>query len=350
MKTKELISVILPVYNVEDYINKCIHSIVNQDYTNLEIILVDDGSKDSSGSICDRWAMLDNRIMVYHIDNHGVSHARNLGKEKSHGSWLTYVDPDDWLEESLYSKAMNRIIKDKSIDMLFWDYSRYEKKKKIRPNHFSSEKVDFYANDMIDVQCSILENDCHKNQSYYALRSPCTELIRRELALAADFPEDIYMGEDTCYILQCVSNASHIQYMNYPGYVYRIQEKSVVHSFQKKRGTATERLSMWIMEYARQSGNVRLLHASYLNHVHNIVAMLNYYVDFNLKGVINDKECDLFVYELQSSKYYYIVQKNIKSIRLRLKERLFLELLNSRQWKLLKIYKKIRLNSVMEHC
>ena len=106
-----LISVIVPVYNVEKYLNKCVHSILEQTYRNLEIILVDDGSTDNSGVLCDELSKSDKRIAVFHQKNGGLSSARNLGIKNSHGQMLSFIDSDDFIErdmlEVLYSHLMN---------------------------------------------------------------------------------------------------------------------------------------------------------------------------------------------------------------------------------------------------
>ena len=91
----EKISVIIPVFNVEKYLNECIHSVLNQTYKNLEIILVDDGSLDNSGKMCDDFAKQDSRIVVIHKTNGGLSSARNVGIEISTGAYLSFVDSDD---------------------------------------------------------------------------------------------------------------------------------------------------------------------------------------------------------------------------------------------------------------
>ena len=94
------ISIIIPIYNVEAYLDKCISSILHQTYKNLEIILVDDGSPDSCGTICDKYAKIDNRINVIHKKNGGLSDARNAGLKIATGEWITFVDSDDWLESN----------------------------------------------------------------------------------------------------------------------------------------------------------------------------------------------------------------------------------------------------------
>lgn len=104
-----MISVIIPVYNVEAYINRCVESIVAQTYTNMEIILVDDGSSDNSGSICDDWAKKDSRIKVIHKINGGLSDARNAGIEIATGDYLGFVDGDDWIAENMYQSLLETI-------------------------------------------------------------------------------------------------------------------------------------------------------------------------------------------------------------------------------------------------
>lgn len=99
MKSMPLISFIVPCYNVESYINTCVDSIVNQNFLNIEVVLVDDGSSDNTGAICDEYAEKDNRIHVIHQDNLGVSQARNSGLEVAKGKWIWFADSDDYIKE-----------------------------------------------------------------------------------------------------------------------------------------------------------------------------------------------------------------------------------------------------------
>lgn len=104
-----LISIIVPVYNVEKYLNQCVDSILAQTYTNLEIILVNDGSKDNCGAICDAYAQRDNRIIVLHKTNGGLSDARNAGINIAKGEYIGFVDSDDWIEPDMYEYLFNAI-------------------------------------------------------------------------------------------------------------------------------------------------------------------------------------------------------------------------------------------------
>jgi len=106
-----LITIIIPVYKVEQYLEKCLDSVINQDYPYLEIILVDDGSPDSSGKICDEYAKNDKRIVVIHKLNGGLSDARNVAINAALGEYITFVDSDDFIEEDYISTLLNLVQK-----------------------------------------------------------------------------------------------------------------------------------------------------------------------------------------------------------------------------------------------
>ena len=106
MDKGDLISVVIPVYNVGLYLERCLNSVVYQTYTNLEIVLIDDGSTDESGLICDEWAQKDNRIRVIHKKNGGLSDARNYGIKEAHGDYLMFVDSDDAIALSMIQKVL----------------------------------------------------------------------------------------------------------------------------------------------------------------------------------------------------------------------------------------------------
>lgn len=107
MENTALLSVVVPVYNVEEYLARCVDSILNQTYRNLEVILVDDGATDSSGSICDDFAAKDSRVRVIHKKNGGLSSARNAGIDMASGEYITFVDSDDWIEADAYEHMLD---------------------------------------------------------------------------------------------------------------------------------------------------------------------------------------------------------------------------------------------------
>lgn len=121
MSKEPQISVIVPVYNVEKYLHRCINSILAQTFTDFELLLIDDGSKDNSGKICDEYAEKDKRIRVFHKENGGVASARQLGIEEARGEYSIHADGDDWVEPLMLEEMYNTIMQDKS-DMLIADY------------------------------------------------------------------------------------------------------------------------------------------------------------------------------------------------------------------------------------
>lgn len=119
-----LVSIIIPVYNAEDLLSRCINSIINQSHSRIEIILINDGSTDNSGSICDHYGNLDTRIRVVHLKNKGVANARNKGIELAKGEYIQFVDSDDWLEEDTIEQTLGTLIRDKS-QMIIFGYFRH---------------------------------------------------------------------------------------------------------------------------------------------------------------------------------------------------------------------------------
>lgn len=137
MINKEKISIVVPVYNVESCLSKCVESIINQTYTNIEILLVDDGSQDNSGEICDEFLAKDSRIRVFHIANGGVSKARQLGVESSTGEYIVFVDSDDWLPLDAV-EILQRNMRD-DIDIVIGAYYAERKNKQVRRGFTNGE-------------------------------------------------------------------------------------------------------------------------------------------------------------------------------------------------------------------
>ncbi len=145
-----LISIIVPIYKVEKYIRKCLDSIVNQTYTNLEIILVDDGSPDSCGQICDQYAQKDSRIKVIHKLNGGLSDARNVGLDAMTGDYVTCIDSDDYISLDYVEKLYKAIIDTNSDISVCNFYFNYEKSLKLIPAFkFDTDKIVLDRNDAL---------------------------------------------------------------------------------------------------------------------------------------------------------------------------------------------------------
>lgn len=127
MKKEELVSIIVPVYNVELYLNKCIESILGQTYKNIELLLINDGSTDSSYEICQKWSRIDGRVKILCQENQGQGIARNLGVKKAKGRWIAFVDSDDWVDPRYIEMMMNAIISE-NADMVKCNYTQFRVK------------------------------------------------------------------------------------------------------------------------------------------------------------------------------------------------------------------------------
>lgn len=213
-----LVSVIIPIYNVEKYISECLDSIINQTYKNLEIILVDDGSPDSSGKMCDKYASSDLRIKVIHKENGGVSTARNAGIEISTGEWIYFIDPDDIAEKDLIDHALKTALAD-GTDMCFFDFKKKYGDTLIKVNSLKSNKNVF--NDMQNIETLIAYFSGGGYIWNFIIRS---ESIRGKIK----FDETINYAEDELFKFQLYSQIQSFSYINEELYYYRILSTSAV--------------------------------------------------------------------------------------------------------------------------
>ncbi len=241
MKTVSKISVIIPVYNVEKYLRQCLDSIVNQTYRDLEIIIIDDGSPDKCGEICDEYAARDKRIKLVHQENKGLSAARNEGIRRATGKWLTFVDSDDWLETDYFQK-MIPLLEKAQPDVLCAGGVYMEEKRGTVIGRFFCEKCIWNGtDDRIFLIIKILTGRIgkRKNRKERFVRSAaawdkicCTSFIKgRELY----FDEKDQACEDLWYSLNVVSHARTIIGCDYIGYHYRFVESSITKGYNLEK-------------------------------------------------------------------------------------------------------------------
>lgn len=219
MKTDELISVIIPVYNVEKYLPRCIDSIIGQSYQNLEIILVDDGSPDNCGRICDEYALKDNRIKVIHNKNGGVSSARNAGIDVSTGCFITFVDSDDYISENYIDILYSNLIESNS-DISVINYTEIFGEKINSKNISSGLRNVFSQHDFISLLLS-----------KKVICSCWGKLYKRDLFEYIRFPLGRVHAEDAWVLYKTCFKASRVVFDETVCYYYLIREGSAV---QKK--------------------------------------------------------------------------------------------------------------------
>lgn len=195
---KDLISVIVPVYNAANYLDKCIQSIVNQTYQEIEILLIDDASQDDSVSICKKWKTIDSRIRVFTKANAGVSSARNYGLTKASGQMIAFVDSDDYILEDMLSVLYDNLMKYQAdiaeVDFCLTDEKKYHKKK--RGQFFKILSQDKALIELFSG--NVIENIV------------CNKLYRKAILSDIKFIEDIHSAEDLYFNYEAIKNANKI--------------------------------------------------------------------------------------------------------------------------------------------
>ncbi len=220
---RPLISIIVPIYNAERYLRRCIDSILAQTYEEIEVILVDDGSSDSCLTICDEYAERDRRVLVIHQENSGVCAARNAGIEASKGDYFAFVDDDDWLEPDLY-EVLYHLIKGSDADIA----ASYDCIGETVPKKTDiSQCIVFSKKEAVR---RLLDNQCE-------LTAVWGKLYRKEILEDIRFSPSLYPGEDALFEVQAILKSRKIAYLNYQGYHYRVHADSASHALSQKAVT-----------------------------------------------------------------------------------------------------------------
>lgn len=210
------ISVIVPVYNAERWLGRCIDSILAQTFTDFELLLIDDGSRDSSGDICDRYAAADPRVRVFHKPNGGVSSARNLGLDNARGSWITFVDADDWLAPDALQTVAD-YSNQKGTDIIscgFWSVTK---------NQVSPVEIPSLRNGKVPFM---------REQMLYGWTVVWNTFFKKDFlkTYSLGFDKRISIGEDFELLFRAYYYAENIVVIDKPLYYYnRMNETSALH-------------------------------------------------------------------------------------------------------------------------
>ena len=206
-----MISIIIPVYNAENYLSQCLNSIMVQTYVDYEVLLVDDGSTDHSGEICDGYSQKDNRFKYEHIENHGAAYARNVALNKAKGEYFTFVDSDDYIEPEYLERLLSAITEYKAdVSQCFWKrpdtvYKELQKKPLLpdaRTFNRHEAFMDFVTDNFL---CSSVWGKLYKKELFKDIRFP-----------------NMRTGEDSSVILKIYERAHRMVSISYIGYVYTL--------------------------------------------------------------------------------------------------------------------------------
>lgn len=217
MENEKLISIIVPVYNVQEYITKCIESLINQTYKNIEIILVDDGSTDNSGNICDEYKKKDKRVIVVHKLNGGVGSARNKGLDSVRGEYIAFVDPDDYVDEKMIERMYTNINKENADISIISCCYVYD------------TKIEYPKKDNQYLVMDTEEAFIKMNSFVYYGVGLVDKLFKRSLFNGLRFP-NINSGEDWYVIYKVFDKANKVVYDSKVMYYYRQRLSSLTHN------------------------------------------------------------------------------------------------------------------------
>ena len=219
------VSVIVPVYKVEKYLPACIESVLAQTFPDFELILVDDGSPDNSGKICDDYAARDPRIRVFHKENGGVSSARNLGLDNARGEWIAFVDPDDWIDSDMYER-MYHAGTESDADFVWCDF--WTESDVIIAQH----RQNVEPADSANMLRAFLSGRLHGSVWCKLIRS---SFLRKNKVC---FPTEIGYCEDLLVSIQLAKTAEKITHVPCPFYHYRIRENAATSNLRTRKALA----------------------------------------------------------------------------------------------------------------
>lgn len=217
----DLVSIVVPIYNVQHYLKKCIDSIVHQTYTNLEIILVDDGSPDQCGQICDDYAVKDNRIQVIHKENGGLSDARNCGMSLATGEYITFIDSDDFIHPR-FIEVLLKVAQDKCADIVVGDFQLFQEDDAYHDKVISEDDID-----KAQILCSDqLYDDAFLKRETVRLTVAWGKIYQRKLWDGIQYPIG-KIHEDTFTTYKLMERANRVVYLKEPLYYWRENPDSI---------------------------------------------------------------------------------------------------------------------------
>lgn len=215
---RELVSIIVPVYNVAPYLERCLASLTGQTYKNIEILLVDDGSTDASGTLCDVWQAKDGRIKAFHKTNGGLSDARNYGLERASGDYVCFIDSDDWLDLQFIEVMLGALV-DTGSDIVECDYLSTDRSQPIPDSTPTAYEYEVFA-----------EKECFRRfLTNHFFVSVCNKLYRRHILENQPFRKGAY-HEDEYWTYKIFARARKACRLRYTGYFYFQRPGSIVHT------------------------------------------------------------------------------------------------------------------------
>lgn len=235
----ELVTVVIPVYNVEKYLDRCIHSVVNQTYRNLEIILVDDGSPDKCPEKCDEWAKIDPRIKVIHKANEGLGQARNTGIEKAMGRYICFLDSDDYIAHDTIEKTCVKAMEEKA-DVVLYGFNSVNKDGKVIANRVANPPKNVYEGEEVrnEFLANLIGVNYETGDDWGLQMSACMHLFSREILdkYHCRFESERHIiSEDFYFLLQLYQHVKKLVVVKEAFYFYCENITSLTRTYRPDR-------------------------------------------------------------------------------------------------------------------
>ena len=262
------ISIIIPVYNVEKYLDRCMESVVSQTLKNIEIILVDDGSPDNCPRLCDEWGRKDSRIKVIHKKNEGLGLARNTGMQEATGEFIAFIDSDDYVELDMYEKLYTKATAS-NADIVYCGY------KQGLPNGSYIDKADFGEEKTFDNKAEI---EHHSIRYFYPLDgglmmiSVWHSIYKREVIKTEFYSERVVVSEDLHFQLSAILNSRKIVYIPDSLYYYCYNGESLSHTFKISKFYGFQQLMKLLL--GLYPGKERYVYKFYFNSTTSIIRQM----------------------------------------------------------------------------
>lgn len=308
MKEKD-ITVVVPVYNVSKYLKTCIESILGQTYRKLDIILIDDGSTDDSGIICDEYKKTDTRIRVFHKKNGGLSSARNVGIENAKGTFITFVDSDDYIEPTYIEYLYNSITKN-NCQIAICDFIKVDEFSELEDNKTEiKHNIKEYVFSFDSSIKNVFLNEYHGVDFVAWAKLYRTELFSKT---GIRYPEG-KLHEDTLTTYKLFYVANGLSYIDIPLYCYRIREGSIMTSRFDLKKLDKLVATREVCKFLKQIEKKDLLALAFAEHLHNVKYILHAMINSSnitnndIKCVCQDLKSDIAEYGdcISFAKYVY---------------------------------------------
>ncbi len=312
------ISVIVPVYNVEKFVEECVQSIINQTLTDIEIILINDNSKDNSNEICKELLKKDSRISLYQSEGKGVSKARNIGISVAKGEWISFVDSDDWLEENMMEELYNVACKGKSDIIMCDSYINKGEEQTINEFYYEEKIIAGKEKEELQIQ-AVVPIEGHYKPQGIPCGVPWAKLYNKEFILKNNlkYKTNLPRRQDMIFNLEAFEKTNEINYIQKKLYHYRKNEGSKVNRFEPNVCYEYNNILTELENFMNEYNKNELLNKSYKKIVMEYYRAYKKFYFHNQNKKTTDEKLEIYDQNLNKKEYKKILKEFPKNRKLK---------------------------------